>query len=106
MDASVFRPFEIFWVKEVPNYWSHHPHRDFNKARFSQILSSVWDCAVTPKNIQAGFTYCSIYPYNPLKIVEETFASSDVTEVPSNADTAKTTLQSPPSCEEAQARTS
>nr|CAH7719104.1 unnamed protein product [Callosobruchus chinensis] len=76
MDKSVFRSFEYFWDEEVLKYWAQHEDRRITKQRFGVIFSKVWDKAMTPANIKAGFEATGIYPFDPTKISEEMYAPS------------------------------
>jgi len=82
MDKAVFRSFEYYWDEKVLKYWSIHEDRKITKQRFGVIFSKVWDKAVTPANIKAGFEATGIYPYNPDRIPEEAYAPSIPTHNP------------------------
>ncbi|KAJ2949421.1 hypothetical protein O0L34_g15337 [Tuta absoluta] len=82
MDKSVFRSFEYFWDEEVLKYWGHHEDRRITKQRFGVIFSKVWDKAMTPANIKAGFEATGIYPFDPTRIPDEAYAPSLPTHVP------------------------
>lgn len=76
MDKAVFRSFEYYWDEEVLKYWSLHEDRRITKQRFGAIFTKVWDKALTPVNIKAGFEATGIYPFDPEKNPEEAYAPS------------------------------
>jgi hypothetical protein len=55
LDVSVFTPLKCAWDKRVIQFQKEHGFNAMSKSDEVNVLSSVWQVAVTDSNVRTGF---------------------------------------------------
>ena len=62
LDKGVFGPLKVAWRRVCHTYLSENPGIVVTRSVFSQLFNSVWQDAMTSKNIIAGLRTTGVYP--------------------------------------------
>lgn len=76
LDVSCFKPLKNAWDKELVRKQRESGFRHLSKSDFVNSLCSVWEAALKPDNIKAGFTKTGIFPLDSSQFPVKTFQQS------------------------------
>ncbi|CAE1267328.1 unnamed protein product [Acanthosepion pharaonis] len=80
LDRAVYGPFKKAYNATMDGWIRSHPGRTVTIYDIPTIVSETQLCAMSQRNIKAGFTATGIYPYNKDIFMDADFASAAVTD--------------------------
>lgn len=78
LDRSVYGPLKKMVNSASDSWMRMNPGKTMTIYEIPGLVRTALPAAATPKNIQAGFQCCGIWPYNPNIFEDSDFAPSQV----------------------------
>lgn len=64
LDVSGFMSLKTLWDDQVGTYQLQHGFGAISKRKLADLLSGIWNTALTESNVKAGFRHAGIFPLN------------------------------------------
>lgn len=95
LDVSIFGPFRGYYNRAIDSWLATNPGKTLTIYELAELSGQAYSLALTPKNIQCGFSKSGIYPYNKDVFTDDDFIAASVTDRPNPENEPNRCLISP-----------
>ena len=83
LDISVFGPMKQQWRTILKQHKIATRASNITKERFPALIKQLWERAITPEHLRAGFRAAGLMPFNPKAVKPAQLAPYHATAIPS-----------------------